>query len=340
MTGTFIILLSAMVLDELIGDPPYRLHPVRLMGTLFQRIEKIFRDEEQSSRSHTAGRLQGISYLALCTVITITVPYLLFRVLDSLSAPLAWLFGIFVYFSMYAQKDLLLHGKNVLTALEENSLSAARKRVSFMVGRNTEVLDKPGIIRAVVESLAENYVDGSFTLFSGTVAILSGAILLDFDPMIPVLIWAVFFRTVNTLDAMVGYMNDKYRYFGWASAKMDDLLNYLPARLSIFPLAMGVVLSHTNVKRAFSDFFHFRKSTLSPNSGHPESFIAGALNIPLGGPIVYREGVVDKGWIGNGNDVPNTGHLVKAMKIISIAGRTHLWGLALLAALFAWCSHR
>ncbi len=339
MTGTFIILLSAMVLDELIGDPAYRLHPVRLMGALFQRIEKIFLNEERSYRSHTAERLHGISYLVLCTVITVTVPYLLFRVLDSLSMPLAWLFGIFVYFSMYAQKDLLLHGKNVLTALEENSLSAARKRVSFMVGRNTEVLDKPGIIRAAVESLAENYVDGSFTLFSGTVAILSGAILLDFDPMIPVLIWAVFFRTVNTLDAMVGYMNDKYRYFGWASAKTDDLLNYLPARLSVFPLAMGVVLSSGNLKRAISDFFNFRKSTLSPNSGHPESFIAGALNIPLGGPIVYRDGIVDKGWIGSGSEIPNTEHLGKALEIITTAGRTHLWCIVLITALFTWYSH-
>jgi adenosylcobinamide-phosphate synthase len=286
-------------------------------------------------QSVTAERLRGFFYLVICCIIPLALLYLLYQGLLSLWRPLAWLFGVYIFSSTYAQKDLLLHANKVIAALEDNSITAARRRVSHMVGRNTEELDEPGIIRAAVESVAENYVDGSFTLLSGSIAVLAGAMLLDYDPLPAVLIWAVFFRAVNTLDAMVGYKNQRYRYFGWASARLDDLLNYIPARLSLIPLAMGVLLHSGNLKRAISDLFRYRKSTPSPNSGHPESFMAGALNIPLAGPIVYGDRVVDKGWIGSGTDTPEVTHLKKAVLIVRAAGRASLMVMALFALIFA-----
>ncbi len=333
MSETFIVLFLAMFLDELTGDPVYRFHPVRLMGTLFRRIEEIIR-KGHHFQNVTAERLLGVFYLLLCCTLPLTLLSLTYRGLFFLWRPLTWLFGIYVFFSMYAQKDLLLHAEKVFTALEKNSLAAARQRVSYMVGRNTEVLDEPGIIRAAIESVAENYVDGSFTLLSGTMIILAVSLFSGYHPLVPVLIWAVFFRTVNTLDAMVGYKNDRYRYFGWASARLDDILNYLPARLSLFPLAAGVATHKGNLKRAISDFFRYGNSTPSPNSGYPESFMAGALNIPLAGPIVYGDSVVDKGWIGSGIEIPRRAHLEKAVRIIRTAGRASFLVMALFALFF------
>lgn len=334
MSETFIILLLAILLDELIGDPVYRFHPVRLMGTLFRKIEEIIRKEGRPFQSVTAERLLGVFYLLLCCTLPLALISLTYRGLLFLWRPLTWLFGIYVFFSMYAQKDLLHHAEKVFTALEENSLTAARQRVSYMVGRNTDVLDEPGIIRAAVESVAENYVDGSFTLFFGACTILSGSLIIGYDPLLPVLIWTVFFRAVNTLDAMVGYKNEKYLNFGRASARLDDLLNYLPARVSVFPLAVGVVLNKGNLKRALADFFRYRNNTSSPNSGHPESFMAGALNITLAGPIAYKDGIVDKGWIGSGTDTPNREHLKKAVMIVRTAGRVSFIAVALFALFF------
>ena len=138
--------------------------------------------------------------------------------------------------------------------------------------------------------------------------------------MILVTVWAVFYRAVNTLDAMVGYLNNRYRHFGWASAKLDDALNFIPARLSVLPLTVGVLCHKGHLRKAYADFFQFRKWTTSHNSGHPESFIAGALNIRLGGPIRYSHGVVDKGWIGSGCELPDTVHLSKSIRIVGLAG--------------------
>jgi adenosylcobinamide-phosphate synthase len=334
MSDALIIILLAMLLDELIGDPAYRFHPVRMMGSLFQIIEKIIRKKGDFLQSVTARRIQGVLYLVICSLIPLAAFYLLYQGLFSLWKPLTWLLCVYVYYSTYAQKDLLLHAKNVFTALEENSLTAARKRVSHMVGRNTTRLDEPGIIRAAVESVAENYVDGSFTLLSGTITIFTVAFFFGFSPLLPVLTWSLFFRAVNTLDAMVGYKNEKYSHFGWASARLDDLLNYIPARLSFFPLTAGVILHKGNLKRAFSDFFHYRNATPSPNSGHPESFMAGALNIQLAGPIAYRDGIVDRGWIGSGTDIPDRRHLIQAVQIVSTAGRTFFLAMALLTVYF------
>ncbi|MBN2718496.1 MAG: cobalamin biosynthesis protein CobD [Deltaproteobacteria bacterium] len=313
------VALAAIILDTLIGDPVYRFHPVRLMGQFFHFLERVF---FQNGNNAMAVRALGSLYLCICVLVPGALTVLLFWMLETVHPLLSAGFCVFVYYSLYAQKDLITHLKRVEDALSRHSLEAARSAVSQIVGRETASLDKAGIVRAAVESVAENYVDGFFSIAFGTLLLLAVSPFIQIPAVILVTVWAVFYRAVNTLDAMVGHLNSRYRHFGWASAKLDDALNFIPARLSVLPLSFGVLCHRGHLQKAYADFFQFRKCTASPNSGHPESFMAGALNICLGGPIRYSHGVVDKGWIGSGCETPDTVHVSKSIRIVGTAGKT------------------
>ena len=320
------VVIVAILLDTLIGDPAYRFHPVRLMGRFFNSAETVFLRNQSSSNNALAVRASGAVYLCVCTLTPTVMAILIFWLLEMAHSLASHGFCVFVYYSMYAQKDLITHLKRVEDALQRHNLEAARYAVSRIVGRETAALDNGGIVRASVESVAENYVDGSFAIAFGTLMLLAVSSFISLPTMFPtalmITVWAVIYRAVNTLDAMVGHLNNRYRHFGWASAKLDDVFNFIPARLSVLPLSVGVLCHRGNIKMAFTDFLRFRRCTASPNSGHPESFIAGALNIRLGGPIHYSHGVVDKGWIGSGCELPGTEHLSQSILIVGMAGYT------------------
>jgi len=191
-----------------------------------------------------------------------------------ISPGLKFAFSSFFIFTTLSTKNLGEEAFSVYRALKENNLELARERVSRIVGRDTKDLSRDEIVRATVETVAKNTVDGIISPLFYTV--LGGAPL------------AMAYKAVNTFDSMVGYKNEKYLYFGWFSAKLDDLVNYLPARISIFLIPMASLLVRQRSLMALRIIFRDGKKSPSPNAGIPEAGFAGALGIQLGGVNFYQ----------------------------------------------------
>ena len=183
-----------------------------------------------------------------------------------------------------ALKELINAGLRVREALTMQDLERARTQVGLIVGRDTKKMGAQEVVRATIESLSENFSDGFVApLFYLVVGGLPAAIA---------------YKAVNTLDSLVGYRNDRYRDLGWASARADDLLNYLPARLSGFFLALSAPLVKADGVRSFLAMVKFARRHPSPNAGFPEAAAAGGLGIRLGGPLVYQGRLIEKPWLG------------------------------------------
>jgi adenosylcobinamide-phosphate synthase len=247
---------AGFALDAVLGDPPMRLHPVRLMG------DCVAYAEARLPRSRAAG-------IALALLLPSAWGLAAWGLLRLLPAPWAWgLNAALIYFCL-AGKDMLVHARAVLSSLDAGDLPAARAAAGRIVGRDTGKLDQAGVSRACVESVAESFCDGLVApLFF---AYLGGA------PC------ALFYKAVSTLDSMVGYKNERYREFGWASARLDDILNFLPARLS----AGLVAAVSPSPRAAWACALSDGPSQPSPNSGWPEGAFAGGLGLQLGGPLSY-----------------------------------------------------
>lgn len=318
MSECALILLTAFVLDALLGDPIYLLHPVRLMGHTIALIEKNLRAWHCSGIC--GGGLLAITVLGF----TAAAYWGLRHCLACLHEWVAFSFDIFMVYSCIALRDLLNHAQPIVAALDRHDLSEARQTVQKVVGRDATVLDVHGVARAAVESMAEGFLDGFFAPLSWYV-FGAGLALLSHQPPIP---WAVtgilVYRAANTLDSMAGYQNEQYLYFGRTSAKLDDVLNFVPARLAILFLFLGSVLCGLNSRAGWKTALRDRLKHLSPNSAHTESFTAGALAIRLGGPSRYPHGIVEKPWLGTGSpdatsqDIRSAGRLVLCASWISI----------------------
>ncbi|MBN2527112.1 MAG: cobalamin biosynthesis protein CobD [Deltaproteobacteria bacterium] len=314
MDSVIPIFAGAMLLDELVGDPQYRWHPVRLMGTAFQWLEFGF------FKLKFTGRLAGVLFVTMCLAAVFAVWWPLRFGMYYLWLPMGMAFDVFVLYSMVAQKDLLAHVRSVLHPVEQNDLVLAREKLSMIVSRKTENLPLDGIVRSAVESVAENFVDGSMAVICFAVAGALLAVVTGGTPATGMMIGPVAYRVVNTLDAMVGYKNERYLRFGWASARFDDVLNFIPARLSIVPLLFGTLLMRGHVALALRSFFLDRNKTPSINSGHPESVLAGAIGICVGGPVAYAQKVTNGVWIGCGTRDAAPQHLRRAIGIVYTAG--------------------
>jgi adenosylcobinamide-phosphate synthase len=260
-------ILLALGLDLLIGDPPWFPHPVKLIGRSAVRLEPFFR------RSFSKPRTSGI---ALASVIIAFTGLGTFGLLAGAHwiHPLAGaIVSILMIYTAMAARDLIHHSYRVYHCLRAGDLMGARRNVSLMVGRDTDRLDEKGIVRAAVESVAENMVDGiTAPLFF---AVLAGPV------------GAMIYKAINTLDSTFGYKNERYREFGWASARIDDLANYLPARLTAPFVPMAAALLKLNCLNSFRILRRDRKKHPSPNSGLAEAAFAGALGVPLGGLSYY-----------------------------------------------------
>jgi adenosylcobinamide-phosphate synthase len=314
MSDIAIILAGAFLLDVLIGDPAYRWHPVRLMGDLAARLEvPLFRIGAQ-------GAVGGLFFwIAMITVTAATYGAIRYG-LVLVSPWVALLFDIFVLYSCIALTDLVRHTLPVQQALEKGDLAAARAAVGRIVGRETRTLDNAAISRAAVESVAENFVDGFFSPLVWYTAAAAAADRIGGDAAYAGVTAAVIYRTANTLDAMVGHKNRRYAAFGFVSAKSDDLLNYIPARLSVVFLFLAATLTGLSPIGGLSAWYRHRNKTLSPNAGQSESFAAGALGIRLGGPITYPYGTFDKPWLGFGDERATRTHIGKCSRLVTLAG--------------------
>ncbi len=262
-----LLLLSAFLLDLIFGDPRWMPHPVKGIGWLALQSEALLR------RTALPLRLAGILAVIIVVGGSAGIAGLLVTLAGKVHPLAGMAAAIYLMYSCFAIKDLGDHAEAVRKALEAGDIEQARRKVSFMVGRDTALLDEAGIALAATESVAENSVDG-------VTAPLFYALL--FGP-----VGAVAYKAINTLDSTFGYKNERYLDFGWASARLDDVTNYLPARLTVIVISVAAIIS----KLRYFDIFHSVKRGArlhaSPNAGYPETAYAGALGVTFGGPRSY-----------------------------------------------------
>ena len=309
-----LIMGAAFILDLWLGDPVYAGHPVRLMGHAISFVEKAVR------RMGGADRQGGM--LMVLAVVCITLgAYLGLKFLFHLIHPLLALsFDVYCAYSFIAFKDLFVHVGKVTQALNENDIAEARRAVQMIVGRDAALLDTGGIVRALVETLSENFIDGFLVpLFWFVTGSIFGY-LLSVNPATFAVCFMVIAKTASTLDSMVGYKNQQYETFGTAGARFDDVMAFLPARFSLVFLFFGALPAAgahpvIGLKTALRD----RLKHDSPNAAHGESFMAGALNVRLGGPTQYPGKLKQKPWLGEEFPDPERRHITLAEKVISLS---------------------
>jgi len=275
--------LLAFLLDLVIGDPRILPHPVCGIGKIIAKYEPLFR------RLPLSEKIQGLFFF-LGVVFTLFLLGLIFcaflSFLERVSFFLSQAIFIFVSSLFLALRGLIDAGLMVEEALKRGDILLARRELKALVGRDTENLDKKEIRKAILESYAENLNDA-------VMAPLFWFSLLGFMGLL-------IYKTVNTLDSMVGYKNERYLNFGWFSARMDDFLNFLPARITAFLIAFSALLylGKEAFFRALSSIREFAHLHPSPNSGYPEAALSGALGVKLLGPSFYEGKLIHKPYLG------------------------------------------
>jgi adenosylcobinamide-phosphate synthase len=265
------------------------------------------------------------------------VAYLLLRSLCFRAHPYAAVAcDLWVVYSCLALQDMVHHARPVATALEAGDLPAARTAVQRIVGRDAAVLDAPGVARAAVESVAESFVDGFFAPVCWFVTGALVAHVAGVDPLRSAILTMLVYRTVNTLDSMVGYRDERYLLFGRCSARLDDVLNFIPARLSLLILSLAASSCRLDSRSGWRVARRDRLKHESPNSAHTESFAAGALGLKLGGPLRYDDGLLEKPWLGDGTPLAQPGDIRTVCRFMQWAGA---WSIAA-GVLALWLQER
>lgn len=305
-------LISAFVLDAIAGDPRWFPHPVRAIGWLCVQCEGVFCSRLSNKY------LGGLATVIIVLGVTFCLFFFLLLLAHSLHTIFETVLAIFVLYTTIAMKDLLTHSRSVYLALESLDVETARVEVGKIVGRDTTKLDSEGIAKACVETVAENMVDGiTAPLFFALVA----SFLAPLSPLSAIscaALGAITYKAVNTLDSMIGYKNERYLLFGRAAAKLDDLANYLPARLSGLCLIFAAFLLKFDYKNSAKLFARDRLNHSSPNAAHSEAAVAGAFGIQLGGPSVYFGKVVEKPFIGDRDRAVTKDDILGTNKIIAV----------------------
>lgn len=273
------VLVAAILLDLLLGDPRWLPHPVVLIGKMIAFLEKLLR------RSVPNERLAGLLLLLITVCSTYGLALAAVRGASAAHPYAGWVVATLMAWTTLAARSLHRESGLVAAALERGDLAEARRYLSYIVGRDTATLDEPEIWRAAVETVAENTTDGVIApLFF---------LLLGGPPL------ALAYKAVNTLDSMVGYKNERYLRFGWASARCDDLANYLPARLTGLLMVLASPLLGLSLCGSWRIMVRDGRNHASPNSGISEAAAAGALGVRLGGTNSYFGKPVPKPTIGD-----------------------------------------
>ena len=300
--------LCGFVIDLLLGDPAWMPHPVVCMGRCISALEKLLRRIfPKTPKGELAG---GVILAAVLPLGTLVFTGLCVWGLGLVHPALSFALQVLWCWQALAAKGLRQESDNVRRALVTGTLDDARKAVSRIVGRDTAALSREGVIRAAVETVAENFSDGVVApLFW---MLLGGAPL------------ALAYKAVNTMDSMVGYKNDRYLYFGRAAAKLDDAANWLPSRLAALLLVAAAPLTGQNAGRAFAIWRRDRRKHASPNSAQTESAMAGALGVRLAGPASYFGKIHQKPWIGDDTrpiepeDITRAGRMLYAGSVLAL----------------------
>ena len=275
-------ILIAFILDSIFGDPKNILHPVQIIGKLITFLENKFYKLGKNNRD------RAMLFGAILSIIVVISTFFAMFIISLLSKNYKTIFTIieiYLMYTVFSVKSLAREGKRVYGIVKLGNLKVAREKLSYLVSRDTEKMDKLMIIRSTMETISENMVDGviapMFYMFLGGLPLV------------------MTYKAINTLDSMVGYKNERYARFGMFSAKLDDVANFIPARISgIFITTASYILRY-NYKNAWKIFKRDRKNHASPNSAHPESAVAGALGVQFGGKVSYFGKEVKKPTIGD-----------------------------------------
>ncbi|WP_339138775.1 MAG: adenosylcobinamide-phosphate synthase CbiB [Candidatus Electrothrix sp. GW3-4] len=322
-----LVLFLACLLDLIFGDPRWLPHPVRLIGRVALLAESLTR--KLPVTAYKSGRLTVL--IVLCCTGGACLG--LFFLLSSSSQPLFILGATLALYTTLAARDLIFHARQVVDALALD-METARKQVGMIVGRDTDQLDTAGIVRACVESVAENMSDGIIApLFWSLIGAGLGQSLSG-TPIIWGVTAAMLYKAVNTMDSIFGYKNTRYLQFGSSAAHLDDLVNFLPARISGISLVLASLLCRCDMKNSFRILRRDRKQHSSPNAGWPEAAMAGALGIQLGGDSSYFGKITQKPTIGDALVRPVTTHIFQANTLILLASLLCLLFFSALYALF------
>lgn len=310
------IVLIALVIDAIIGDPNwlYRKipHPIATIGCMINQLDSLL---NRPQFKNLTKKILGVLFIIIALSVTGTIGWAMqtgLKLMEFGQLPEAILVSIFL-----AQNSLYRHVRNVAQAFVSDGLDAARLSVSHIVGRDPAALDESGVCRASIESLSENFSDGVIApVFWYLIAGVPGILM---------------YKTLNTADSMVGHLNPKYRYFGWASARLDDVANFIPARLTALLIFLtALIIPSAKGCKALTSCLTDANRHRSVNAGWPEAAMAGALDIRIAGPRVYNGIVVSDPWMGDGNPNLRTNDIDRALKLYFYSNIINALILALL----------
>ena len=312
-----IALAAGFILDLIFGDPRWLYHPVCLIGKLISSFEKGIRKVfPKTEKGELAG---GLVEVILICVITLLVPAFVLYFLYIHLPALGVLLETFWCYQLLATRSLRDESMKVYDALKKGTIEDARHAVSMIVGRDTAELTKEGVTKAAVETVAENTSDG---VIAPMIYMAIGGVPLMF-----------LYKGINTMDSMLGYKNDKYLYFGRCAARLDDVANYIPARISGWLMALSTVFVGMDTQNAVKIYRRDRRNHASPNSAQTEAAMAGALDVQLAGNAYYFGKLYEKPTIGDPirpveiEDIPRANKLLYATCIV---GAILFFGLSVL----------
>lgn len=313
LSSVAVALVLALLLDALIGDPSWMPHPVRWIGRLIGFLDKrlnarqapIWKWRARLFGVFTALTVVGLVYAATATALSIAAFY---------SQWLLFLVTVYVVCTGLAIRSLSDEAMSVIVAINAQDFALARERLKRIVGRDTQDLDEKGMLRAIIETVSENASDGvAAPLFYFAIG---GAPLM------------LAYKAINTLDSMLGYKSEGYLYFGWASARMDDIANWIPARLTAAIMVVASLILGLDWRKSFRIWMRDGATHQSPNSGRPEAAASGALGVKLGGPSSYNGVKSEKPVIGAEFVAPDRQAALKAVRLMKVS--------AMVAALMAF----
>lgn len=313
-------LIMACLLDLAIGDPRWLPHPVRIIGYSITKTEAFLRRWVKTASGEERA---GVLLTAFIVTGTFGVTVFVHKALDGLSGTIMALIGkaliVYLIATTIAVRELVCSAQTVIDAVKTGNLETARLNLSMIVGRDTENLSEDDILKATMETLAENLSDG---IIAPLLYLAVGGLPL-----------AMAYKAVNTLDSMIGYRNSRYTHFGKAAARLDDIANYIPARIAgllVIVSSAAVFRSILNVRQSFKTMLRDGRNHLSPNSGIPEAAVAGALGVRFGGPSAYGGLIVDKPYIG---DRLEEDYMSASIHTITMIKTASMLGIAMAAAI-------
>ena len=313
------ILLLALVLEAGTGEASFLfktfLHPVRLVGGLIGCLDRVLNRESYASTTRTVlGGLTVAVVIALAVVCSWAVVWI------TAEFVLGWIIELMLTATLLAQRSLYDHVRAVAQGLRTDGVEGGRRAVAHIVGRDVEKLNEHGLARAAIESCAENFSDA-------VVAPVFWYVLFGFPGL-------VVYKCVNTLDSMIGYKTPRHEAFGMVAARLDDALNFVPARLAaLFLAGAAALLPSTRGSDAWRTMWRDSNNHRSLNAGWPEATMAGALDLALAGPRRYADTTIDDPWIGNGRTRATERDIDRALSVYVLACAINILVVATLAVL-------